>query len=97
VAPLDPLLGLSRCYAPNFGWPEAQRLDTRTKDFARGGGSRLHNRIGYAEFAEARKGTISPGKLADLVILNRDLYKSDPGQLDRNRVLVTIVGGNGCV
>ena len=47
----------------------------------------------YAEFSEHRKGTISPAKLADLVVLERDQYNTDSSNLDPNRVLVTIVGG----
>jgi predicted amidohydrolase YtcJ len=98
VAPLDPLLGIKAAVTrqtldgrkPN-GWIPEQKISLEEAVRAYTIGS------AYAEFAEARKGTISPGKLADLVVLNRDLYKSDPGQLDRNRVLVTIVGARLCL
>ena len=36
----------------------------------------------YAEFADHAKGTITPGKLADVVMLDRDLYKTDPAEID---------------
>ena len=47
----------------------------------------------YAEFAEKVKGTISPGKLADLVMLDRDIYKIDPGQIDKAQVVMTVMDG----
>jgi hypothetical protein len=47
----------------------------------------------YAEFADGVKGTITPGKLADLVMLDRDIYKSDPADLDRARVVLTVMDG----
>jgi predicted amidohydrolase YtcJ len=47
----------------------------------------------FAEFAEAEKGTIEPGKLADMVVLDRDLFASGVAALDATEVTVTIVGG----
>ena len=46
----------------------------------------------YQHFEEADKGSLEPGKLADLVILDRSPL-TDPGHIDRLRVLETIVGG----
>lgn len=47
----------------------------------------------YAEFQEKEKGTLSPGKLADLVILGEDVFAVPPERLRDVRVETTIVGG----
>ncbi|HEX6802102.1 MAG TPA: amidohydrolase family protein [Terriglobales bacterium] len=47
----------------------------------------------YAEFAEKDKGTLSPGKLADFVVLDRDLTAAAPEKIPGTRVLRTVVGG----
>jgi len=46
----------------------------------------------YQHFEEPDKGSLEPGKLADLVILDRSPL-DDPAHIDRLRVLETIVGG----
>jgi predicted amidohydrolase YtcJ len=47
----------------------------------------------YAEFAENVKGTIAPGMLADLIILDRDIFKIDANEIEKTRVTMTIVDG----
>jgi predicted amidohydrolase YtcJ len=47
----------------------------------------------YAEFAEDEKGSIEPGKLADLVVLDRDILALGPDSLPGAKCLMTIVGG----
>jgi predicted amidohydrolase YtcJ len=47
----------------------------------------------YAEFAEDKKGTLMPGMLADLVVLDRDITKVPPAEILKTRVLRTVVGG----
>jgi predicted amidohydrolase YtcJ len=47
----------------------------------------------YAEFAEREKGTLEPGKLADFVVLDRDLTKVAPVEILQTKVLRTVVGG----
>ena len=47
----------------------------------------------FAEFEERRKGTLSPGKFADLIILSQDITNVSPSELLRTDVLLTMVGG----
>jgi len=47
----------------------------------------------YASFEDNIKGTIAPGKLADMVILSADPLKSPPEQLKDIRVEMTILDG----
>ena len=47
----------------------------------------------YMSFEEAKKGTIEKGKLADVVVLDHDPYKTEPDDLKDIKVLATIVGG----
>lgn len=48
----------------------------------------------YAEFMEAEKGSITEGKLADMVILSEDLTAVKPERIKGIDVLMTIVGGS---
>jgi predicted amidohydrolase YtcJ len=47
----------------------------------------------YINFDETRKGTLEPGKLADMVVLADDLLTIDPDRLKDVRIDMTIVGG----
>ena len=47
----------------------------------------------YAEFAEKDKGQLAPGKLADFVVLDRDLTAIVPEKILGTQVLRTVVGG----
>jgi len=47
----------------------------------------------YASFEEHRKGSLEPGKLADLVVLGQDPLRVDPSQLIRVPVERTMAGG----
>jgi predicted amidohydrolase YtcJ len=47
----------------------------------------------YAEFEEKHKGSIEKGKLADLIVLSRDITAAAPSDLLTVRVLKTFVGG----
>jgi len=94
VAPLNPLTGLKAAVTrqtldgkhPN-GWLPEQKitLDEALRAYTFGSA--------YAEFAEKAKGTLLPGKLADLVMLDRDIYKIDPAQIDQARVILTVLDG----
>jgi len=47
----------------------------------------------YAEFQEKEKGSITSGKLADMVLLSDDIFSIDPATIRDVKVLKTIVGG----
>lgn len=47
----------------------------------------------YAAFEETRKGSLVPGKLADIVVLDTDLLHCTDQELRQTQVLMTIVGG----
>ena len=48
----------------------------------------------YASFEDNLKGTLTPGKYADLVVLEQDVFRTDPSQLIKVKVERTMVGGN---
>ncbi len=48
----------------------------------------------YAAFEEELKGSIQPGRLADLVVLAQDPFKTDPSELLKIQVERTMVGGS---
>jgi predicted amidohydrolase YtcJ len=47
----------------------------------------------FAQFAEKEKGTLAPGMLADLVVLDRDITSVPPEKILATKVLRTVVGG----
>lgn len=47
----------------------------------------------YAAFEEQEKGALTPGKLADLVVLSHDLRSATEDEILNTRVAYTIVGG----
>ncbi|RSL18675.1 hypothetical protein EDE15_4271 [Edaphobacter aggregans] len=47
----------------------------------------------YAEFAEKDKGSLEPGKLADLAALSQDIFTVDASDLPKTESVLTMVGG----
>ena len=47
----------------------------------------------FAGRREKTEGSIETGKLADLIVLSQDLFKVDPMQIAKTKVLMTLVGG----
>lgn len=47
----------------------------------------------YATFEENTKGSVTPGKLADFVVLSDDIFSMPPEQIERVEALCTVVGG----
>jgi predicted amidohydrolase YtcJ len=72
---------------PAGGWFPEQRLDLETslRSYT------INN--AWAEGEEANKGSLAIGKLADLVIVDRDLFAIPAQQIKDAKVLLTMVGG----
>ncbi|HYN09902.1 MAG TPA: amidohydrolase [Vicinamibacterales bacterium] len=47
----------------------------------------------YASFEESIKGQLSPGLVADVVVLDRDLFAMPPAEVRDARVMATVAGG----
>ena len=47
----------------------------------------------HASFDEDRKGTLTPGRLADFVMLDRNIFEIPPEEIRTVRVLMTFAGG----
>jgi predicted amidohydrolase YtcJ len=94
VAPLNPMLTLYAATTratldgknPN-GWFPEQKLTVKETIEAYTVGS------AYAEFQENVKGSITPGRLADMVLLSDDVISIDPVKIRDVKVLKTWVGG----
>jgi predicted amidohydrolase YtcJ len=94
VAPLNPMLGLYAAVAratldgknPD-GWiPEEKiKLPEAVEAYTIGSA--------FTEFQENEKGSITPGKLADMVILSDNVFDLKPEAIRNVKVETTIVGG----
>jgi predicted amidohydrolase YtcJ len=47
----------------------------------------------YAGHREKSEGTLETGKVADVIIVNRNIFEIDPRTINQTKVVVTIVGG----
>jgi hypothetical protein len=94
VAPPTPLEGIYAAVTRRTlddrnpgGWVPEQRITVEEALRAYTGAGE------YAEFADAEKGTLERGRLADFVLLDRDLTRIPPEAIREARVVVTVVGG----
>jgi predicted amidohydrolase YtcJ len=94
VAPLDPMLTLYAAVTRATldgkfpqGWFPEQKLSIQEAIAAYTIGS------AYAEFQEHEKGSIEPGKLADMVLLSQDILTIAPAAIRDTHVLKTFLGG----
>jgi predicted amidohydrolase YtcJ len=94
VAPLDPILGVYAAVTRatldgknSGGWiPEEKiTLPEAIEAYTMG--------AAFAEFQEREKGSIIPGKLADMVILSDNIFDLKPEAVRNVKVKTTIVGG----
>src|SRR5262249_20163105 len=72
---------------PGAAWLPEQAVDLRTilKAYTQGGA--------YAAGEEATRGTLELGKAADLIVLERDLYRIPAAQIHASKVLLTLLDG----
>jgi predicted amidohydrolase YtcJ len=47
----------------------------------------------YASFEEKVKGSLTPGRLADMVVLSEDPWRIPPEEIGTISVVMTILGG----
>ncbi|WP_309895054.1 amidohydrolase [Archangium sp.] len=94
VAPPTPLEGIYAAVTRRTlddrnpgGWVPEQRLDVEDA-------LRAYTAAGaFASFEEGEKGTLEPGRLADLVLIDQDLTRVPPETIRDAKVMLTVVGG----
>jgi predicted amidohydrolase YtcJ len=95
VASLNPLVGVYAAVTRQTsdgmnpsGWVPDQRISLSEALRAYTAGN------AWAVFAEHQWGTLAPGRDADVVVLDHDLFTMAPDSLATAHVMVTIAGGN---
>ncbi|MCU7495971.1 MAG: amidohydrolase [Ignavibacteria bacterium] len=95
VAPLDPLMGIYAAVTRRTldgmrpeGWIPQEKISVEEaiRSYT------INN--AYASFEEDIKGSIEEGKLADLVVLSKDILSIDPSEIKDVRVEMTVFDGN---
>jgi len=94
VAPMVPLMGIYAAATRRTldgkhpgGWVPGQKITVAEAIRAYTMGS------AYASFDDHIKGSIAPGKLADMVVLSDDILHIDPVKIADTRVMMTIFDG----
>ncbi len=91
ILPIGPMVGLYAAVTRKgqsgavYGPDEALSIEKALNGYTRNGA--------YVTFEEDLKGTIEPGKLADMVVLSEDILTIDPERLLDVEVETTILGG----
>jgi predicted amidohydrolase YtcJ len=94
VAPPTPLEGIYAAVTRRTlddkhpdGWVPEQKItvEEALRAYTNGGS--------YASFEEREKGSLARGKLADLVMIDRDITQMPPEQIRSAHVVLTVVGG----
>jgi predicted amidohydrolase YtcJ len=92
--PINPLLGMYAAVTrqtldgePEGGWFPRQRISLEDA-------VRFYTwNNAYITFEEDTKGSLKEGKLADIAVLDRDIFSRPPRELIDTQVLYTILGG----
>jgi predicted amidohydrolase YtcJ len=94
VAPMSPLMGIYAATTRRTldgkhpdGWVPEQKISVEEAVRAYTMGS------AYASFEDKIKGSIEPGKLADLIVLSDDIFAIDPVKIADTKVQLTILDG----
>jgi hypothetical protein len=94
VAPISPILGIYGAVTRRTldgknpaGWVPEEKITVEEALRAYTVGN------AYGVFAEDRRGKLVPGYLADLVLLDRDLTRIPPEEIEQAQVKATVVGG----
>ena len=94
VAPMVPLMGIYAATTRRTldgknpeGWVPEQKITVAEAVHAYTFGS------AYAEGEETVKGWLAPGKLADLVVLSKDIFHIDPIEIENTSVELTVFNG----
>ncbi len=94
VAPPTPLEGIYAAVtrrtlddANPDGWVPEQKItvEEAVRAYTLGGA--------YASFEEDIKGTLEPGKVADFVVIDKNLFEIPPEEIRDAHILITVVGG----
>ena len=94
VAEMEPQIGIYTALTrkgldgkPEGGWIPEQTIDidTAVKGYTINGA--------WANFVEGNRGSLVPGKYADMVLLSDDLFSVPPDKIKDSKVLWTVVGG----
>ena len=94
VAEMEPLIGIYTALTrkgldgkPDRGWIPEQTIDLETaiRGYTMNGA--------YANFVEQNRGSITPGKYADLVLISDDLFKIPADKIKDAKVVWTVVNG----
>ena len=94
IEPFNPFLGIYTAVCrqdlnnnPEKGWhpDEKMNVEEALQIFTEGSA--------YQSFEENLKGTLSEGKLADFVVIDRDITQTNPSSIKDTQVLATYVGG----